>query len=129
MIPSFDPDNITGKYTLDDAGNPVSEPDLMKRAIWMKKELHKKKRVAETHVGRIWISTVFLGLDHRFDRSGPPVLWETMIFIGSRSGGCHRYTSLEEAKIGHAIAVASCKRMCIPLHCAYFYEWVKGKLP
>ena len=39
-------------------------------------------RVAETHVGDYWISTVFLGLDHSFHH-GPPVLFETMIFLNT----------------------------------------------
>lgn len=39
----IDPDNITGKYILDDEGNPVSEYDLMKWARWI--EDKKNRRV------------------------------------------------------------------------------------
>lgn len=35
--------------------------------------------VKRTILGRVWVSTVFLGLDHRFGE-GPPLLFETMIF-------------------------------------------------
>lgn len=129
MIPSFDPDNITGKYTLDDAGNPVSEPDLMKWARWMEAEMQKKKRVASTYVGRVLISTVFLGIDHSFNRNGLPILWETMVFIGSKSSDCHRYSSLQDARDGHAKTVKFCKRHFIKIHCVYLYYKLKELLP
>lgn len=43
------------------------------------------RRVGETEIGALFISTVFLGLDHNFARlfdGGPhvPILFETMIF-------------------------------------------------
>lgn len=128
-VEELDPDNITGKYTLDDDGNPVSEPDLMKWAHWMETEMRKKKRVAETWIGLIWVSTVFLGLDHSYDRSRPPVLWETMIFVGSCSSDCVRYRSMKDAIDGHAKAIRYCKLHFIQLHCKYFYHWVKARLP
>jgi len=51
---------------------------------------------------RILVSTVFLGLDHRFTADGPPVLWESMIFGGPHSGEQRRYTSKADALAGHA---------------------------
>ena len=66
------------KYTLDENGNPVFEPDLIKWAKWIESE---KRTVANETVGDSKISTVFLGIDHAFD-GGPPVLWETMVFGG-----------------------------------------------
>ncbi len=39
-------------------------------------------RVDETIIGQARVSTVFIGLDHRFSGEGPPVLFETMIFGG-----------------------------------------------
>jgi len=50
------------------------------------------------------VSTVFLGLDHSLG-TGKPVLWETMIFGGLHDQYQSRYTSYEDAKIGHKRAV------------------------
>ena len=46
------------------------------------------------------ISTVFLGLDHAFG-SGPPILWETMIFGGLLDEFQERYATKAEALAGH----------------------------
>lgn len=64
-------------YILDNNRNPVLEPDPIKWGQWIEKN---SRRVAETTIGNIWISTVFLGLDYSFGDDGPPVLWETMTF-------------------------------------------------
>lgn len=47
------------KYTLDENGNPVVEPDLMKWAQWMETA---QRHVADETIGEARISTVFLGL-------------------------------------------------------------------
>ena len=69
-------------YILDDQGNPVREPDLLKWGRWF--EQTKKRIVKQEQIGDVWISTVFLGLDHSFHPDGPPILWETMTFRGDR---------------------------------------------
>jgi hypothetical protein len=54
----------------------------------------------------LWISTVFLGLDHGF--GGPPKLFETMIFEDSGSGEeiyMARCFTYEEAEAMHKAAV------------------------
>lgn len=43
------------------------------------------RRVAETEVGPYWVSTVWLGLDHRFGGDGPPIIFETMVFSSELS--------------------------------------------
>lgn len=51
-----------------------------------------------------WISTVWLGLDHSFDRGGLPLIFETMVFESdSDMGGLdqRRYSSEAEAMLGH----------------------------
>jgi hypothetical protein len=53
---------------------------------------------------KIRVSTVFLGMDHSWG-SGPPVLWETMVFGGLLDGEQIRYTSHADAFEGH-------QRMC-----------------
>lgn len=65
-------------------------------------------RIGDTEVGifsrTARISTVFLGLDHRYDRydgHGPPLVFETMIFGGPLDEEQARYATMDEAKEGH----------------------------
>lgn len=99
---------VSERYILDENNNPVEEPDLMKWAEWMEKSEWPLGRriVAQENVGDYWVSTVFLGIDHRFMGEGPPILWETMAFKhGDMSGDerQERYTSLAAARHGHAM--------------------------
>ena len=54
------------------------------------------------------VSTVFLGLDHRFG-NGPPLLFETMVFDDYGGGDQWRYSTWAEAVQGHNQAVAQLK--------------------
>lgn len=70
------------KYILVDH-KPVLCEDLMEWARWMEKP--GVRRVRLTRVGPYHVSTVFLGLDHSFDRHRDrdhvPILFETMVWI------------------------------------------------
>jgi len=69
------------------------------------------RRVARTDIAKdIWVSTVFLGLDHNLFGAGEPVLWETMIFGGSEDMYQERATTKEEALEHHNVAVALAKK-------------------
>jgi hypothetical protein len=51
------------------------------------------------------VSTVWLGMDHRFLDDGPPLIFETMVFPADGSLDeleCERYSTEEEARAGHA---------------------------
>ncbi len=53
-----------------------------------------------------------MGLDHRFGDSGPPLIFETMIFPSEKNmmeTYCKRYSTWEEAEAGHAHAVRIAK--------------------
>lgn len=53
------------------------------------------KRVAATYIGNLWISTVWLGMNHRFmpdDGTGLPIIFETMVFADEQSSP-HSYSS------------------------------------
>lgn len=59
------------------------------------------------------VSTVWLGLDHRYG-DGPPLIFETMVFMKPRELGVEgniqwRYSTLEEALAGHAEALRKTK--------------------
>lgn len=65
----------------------------------------KVKIVKQTRVDDVLVSTVWLGLDHRFSGEGPPLIFETMIFGGDHDGEQWRYATLQQAKDGHARAL------------------------
>jgi hypothetical protein len=70
---------------------------------------------ANRHVGDTGItsecrvSTVFLGIDHRFHGNGPPLLFETMIFGGPLDQEQWRY-SWDDADVGHRAAVRKARK-------------------
>jgi hypothetical protein len=86
--------------------NPIAWAEEMAR-----REMTKRRtgvdpwRVDETSVGSAWISTVFIGLDHRFSEDGPPILFETMIFGGRLDNFQNRCCTWDEAEAMHAEAV------------------------
>jgi hypothetical protein len=51
----------------------------------------------------IWVSTVWLGLNHAW--RGRPLVFETMVF-GVEDNECVRYSTIEEARVGHEKMVA-----------------------
>lgn len=100
----------------------VECPDLMQWAKWF--EMSRKDesfRVGETVIGELRISTVFLGLDHRFLSDGPPIVFETMVFqetaeerehCGEVFDDCmQRYCTYEEAERGHEAIVDSLRAL------------------
>jgi hypothetical protein len=99
---------------------PVPCDDLMEWARWFGTA---DRHVAKTRVGQFWVSTVFLGLDHRFGNAGPPLLFETMVFDesteeGRRGGeadfGFDRCSTWEEAQASHARAVEEARQRGAP---------------
>jgi hypothetical protein len=56
-------------------------------------------------IGVITVSTVFLGLDHRFAGDGPPILFETLVFGGIRDGEMWRCSTWDEAEAQHRMVV------------------------
>lgn len=65
-------------YILNEAHEVVPAPLLEWAAFF---EDYSKRRVRLTRVGPYFVSTVFLGLDHSFGQDGPPVVFETMVYI------------------------------------------------
>lgn len=64
-----------------------------------------RRIVGQTDVGGYLVSTVFLGLDHRFDGDGQPVVFETLVFgTGGWADSQWRYSTWDEAAQGHARA-------------------------
>ena len=62
---------------------------------------HADRTVARDQIGEVLVSTVFLALDHQYG-NGPPLLYETMVFVDGESGEWQwRYHTRESAEIGH----------------------------
>lgn len=90
---------------------PIKCDDLEQWGNWFETA---ERHVAETTIGRYWVSTVFLGVDHSYrlpdDPPGPPLLFETMTFHQGGNeveddDGFGRWSTWEEAEAGHARAV------------------------
>ncbi len=89
---------LRDKYILD--GHTPIPTDLETWARWFDSD--EKRRVGYDDFDGGYVSTVFLGLDHNFGRTGPPLLFETMIFGGPNDGYQERYATWDEAVEGHA---------------------------
>ena len=107
------------RYILDEDGKPIPCGDLLRWARWME---GGHLRIAETTLSDgSWVSTVFLGIDHRIallDGSGAaPILFETMVFqvkgrptdkdpFDMEGIDQRRYCTRDQALAGHAEIVA-----------------------
>ena len=90
-------------YYILDAEHQAVKVDLHTWAAWFENDTNR--RVASTEINsEVWVSTVFLGLDHCFG-GGPPVLFETMIFGGDRDSEMHRYSTWDDAITNHEMIV------------------------
>lgn len=81
--------------------------DLLKWGEWFQNPLNRI--VARTILNqrkRIWVSTVFLGIDHSFG-FGKPLWFETMIFGTSINEKQARYHDYDSALKGHQKMVKS----------------------
>lgn len=89
-------------YILDANNQPVPVDDILE---WGRFFAKADRHVAKTDINGVFISTVFLGIDHRLDDSGPPLLFETMVFGGVLNEYQWRYSSWDDALTGHKTAV------------------------
>jgi hypothetical protein len=91
-------------YTLD-GHTPVPCDDVMVWAQWF--ENFELRVVAQTQIGDRFVSTVFLGIDHNFGPTGPPLIFETMVFGPNRNEEWMKRTATwDEALADHAAALA-----------------------
>jgi len=80
----------------------VACDDLMTWAKWIETA---DRHVAEDTVRGVRVSTVFLGIDLR-----EPLLFETMIFEGPLDQEMDRYSTWEEAEVGHKAMIEKVKK-------------------
>lgn len=100
-------------YILNEDHTYTRCENLMEFANWFKKSsevdpvTHKPARHVDITIfaGPITVSTVFLGMDHNFNFSGKPILFETMIFGIENDSYQTRCSTWEEAIEMHKKAV------------------------
>lgn len=103
-------------YTKDGQPIEISPGDPGYESLWDP----ENRRVAETTIGGIWVSTVHLPMDHSFGQ-GPPLIFETMVFDHREDERnmsdeyCDRYSTQEEALEGHKKAVQWVKDTFFPI--------------
>ena len=98
-------------YTLDPKTHEVI-PATDVRA-WAAAFEWSERDVRRTFYDEVMISTVFLGLNHRFG-DGPPLVFETMIFGGPANEYQMRYSTWDEAVEGHMAAVLYARSVHTP---------------
>jgi hypothetical protein len=84
----------------------VREADLMEWARWSDDVANRSLFLTGNKDLRV--STVFIGIDHRFFGGGPPLLFETMVFRNGSGEEMERYSSYDDAEIGHK---AMCRKV------------------
>lgn len=73
-------------------------------------ELNKSRAystLARTELGQLWVSTIWLGIDHGWN-GGPPVIFESMVFgrLNYSELAMRRYATEADALAGHTELVA-----------------------
>jgi hypothetical protein len=102
---------MSDHYILD--GHRAIKTDLMTWASWF--ENVKDRHVADEKVGDVRVSTVFLGLDHAWGGNEPPQIFETMVFGGELDQEMDRYSTWEQAEIGHQNMVDRVKQVALKM--------------
>ena len=59
------------------------------------------RQIAYTDVGEVRISTVWFGINYRFEDEGAPLIFESMVFGGEFDQTCDRYPNRHAALAGH----------------------------
>lgn len=91
------------QYILNKRGEPVPCADDL---LWGTFMQSNERIVGKDRLCKVQVSTVFLGLDHSYMGTGPPILWETMIFGGgSEDYSCRCGGTIKDAQAMHARAI------------------------
>jgi hypothetical protein len=87
------------RYVLDENEQPVECPVLEDWLRWIE---HRDTQVEKTQINDdVFVSTIFLTINHRHAGDGPPIVFETMVFGGKLDGVQKRYCTVEDARKGH----------------------------
>jgi hypothetical protein len=99
-------------WVLDAERHPVAVDTLEEWAEFWANEATRRVGWDEFDPG-IQVSTVFLGIDHRYHGEGPPILFETMVFGLSVEDDDFqlRYSTWDDAETGHKVVVRKVKEL------------------
>lgn len=103
---------MTTFYYVLNGRTPVAVSDVLAWGEWFATADRQVARDADEATG-VWLSTVFLGLDHQWG-TGPPILFESLVFVPPTyrgplarfDGHIKRYATWAEAERGHAAILA-----------------------
>jgi hypothetical protein len=95
---------------------PIDDPiswahEMVKRGMCKQTTGVDPWRVDETVIGDARVSTVSIGLDHRFVGEGPPIVFETMLFGGKHDQYQDRCATWDEAEAAHQRVVAMVRQL------------------
>ncbi len=98
------------QYILDgDLALPCEDMDAAK--AWQGSN-QASKFIANDHIDGLWISTIFLVMNHEFDEARPPLIFETMVFPEGvwTELYCDRYSTYHQAQRGHQAVLERVRR-------------------
>jgi len=81
-----------------DGHQPVPCESEQDWQTWMKSPA---RRVADTRIDDVEVSTVFLGVEHNPNEAGQATLFETVVRVRDESRYLDRYPTWDEAMAGH----------------------------
>ena len=99
---------MTDDYYYDPDGNPISMFEWGE-LFHSGAARHLAATAIDSDDGGCAVSTIWLGVDHSFGLSGPPLIYETMIFGGPLNGEQWRTPNRHAALACHDQAVAACR--------------------
>ena len=100
-------------YICNEAGIPVALTDRSTHEVlrWGKfMEKLENRLVKQSRGNGLLVSTIFMGIDSDF--TGPPVLWETMVFNEIEDGGSFADLDMDRCAGGREQAEAMHEEMC-----------------
>jgi len=104
-------------WVLDKDHRTVPVRTVLEWALWFEKT--ENRIVAKTQTKLYLVSTMFMGIDMGWGISGPPILFETMVFDRKGTSGHEaeiegstwRYSTWDDAEAGHKATVRRIEKL------------------
>lgn len=91
-------------------GEPIGIEEAGRLSMDLAYKVVAQEDVLTSDGDLLWVSTVWLGLNHNYFRDGPPLIFETMVFQeGMDDEYLQRYPTEESALEGHRFVVHALK--------------------
>jgi len=93
---------LLGFWDLDASGNPYFAGTSRAAMRLTGERLERGDyRIWHTAKETRWVSTIFLWINHQWDSTQAPILFETAAYCGGKITICERYTTRMQARAGH----------------------------